>query len=396
MRKGIVLGIVLVIGLIGVVLGNSSNYVVETANINIEEGWNLIPLIYDYHIIDESSEIQLEDIIVAYIYSPIDNEYVRYIENGEILGKDTSNFWVSEEEIKKIASSKSSLFTSDADARNLMFGMSTWIYTEKSGNMKISVSYDSDGDKSLIKGWNFLTITPDITGKRVSEWSGNCKVINVYGWENRKKDWVTIEEEPTFVYFSEDTLGKGFIIKVAEDCFIGSSGANPPELPGDEDTGNIDNCDTLNWDDSFCIDDLPDFPESIGNFSLYQYNKKNWEAECGELEGGEICSKSMRAVYYNNDTKEAIHFIPAYLTKGEAYYKNYIIENLVVAEVETNVFRLVERWELFWSTNTEFDYIMTQTYLYEQRDDGSTTSGTQTADVNHEVIQYFLNKYPAI
>jgi len=156
-------------------------------------------------------------------------------------------------------------------------------------------------------------------------------------------------------------------------------------------------CKTMNWDDSFCIDKLPDFPENIGEFSLYQYSKKNWESECNDLNSETICSKSIRAVYYNEDTQEAIHFMPVYLIEGtNSFVIDYITENLIKEEVEENVFRLVERWELFWSTNTEFDYIMTQTYLYELRDDGSTTSKVQTAKTNQEVIRYFLNKYPPV
>ena len=152
-------------------------------------------------------------------------------------------------------------------------------------------------------------------------------------------------------------------------------------------------CKTMNWDDSFCVDKLPDFPENIGEFSLYRYSKKNWESECKNLNNETICSKSIRAVYYNKDTREAIHFMPIYLTEGtKSSFADYITENLIKEEVEENVFRLVQHWELFWSTNTEFDYIMTQTYLYE--DDGS--SKRQTAITNQEVIRYFLNKYPPV
>ena len=156
-------------------------------------------------------------------------------------------------------------------------------------------------------------------------------------------------------------------------------------------------CKTMNWDDSFCVDKLPDFPENIGAFSLYEYNKRNWGSECKNLNSETICSKSIRAIYYNEDTQETIHFMPTYLTEGtKSFVIDYITEDLIEEEVEENVFRLVEHWELFWSTNTEFDYIMTQTYLYELRDDGSVNSRSQIAKANQEVIQYFLNKYPPV
>lgn len=154
-------------------------------------------------------------------------------------------------------------------------------------------------------------------------------------------------------------------------------------------------CKTMNWNKSFCIDRLPDFPEAIGEFSLHQYSKKNWESECNDFNEESFCSKSIRVEYRNEDTHEEIHFMPVYLTKGKkSTVVDYMINNLIAEEVEKNVFRLVEPWELFWSTDTEFDYIMTQTYLYELKDDGSTNNKVQTAEADQEVIQYFLNKYP--
>lgn len=156
-------------------------------------------------------------------------------------------------------------------------------------------------------------------------------------------------------------------------------------------------CKIMNWNDSFCVDKLPNFPEKIGEFSLYEYNKKNWKSECNELNGETFCSKSIRVVYYNGSTQEAIHLMPTYLTEGKKFsIINYIHENMIDEEIGENVFRLIERWELFWSTNTKFDYIMIQTYLYESRDDGSRISKVQTAEIDQEVIQYFLNEYPPV
>lgn len=156
-------------------------------------------------------------------------------------------------------------------------------------------------------------------------------------------------------------------------------------------------CKTMNWNDSFCVDKLPDFPEKIGEFVLYEYNKKNWESECNNLNNETFCSKLIRVVYYNENTQKAIHFMPTYLTEGKkSSIIDYIHENLVDEEVGENVFRLLEPWELFWSTSAEFDYIMTQTYLYEPRDDDSRISKVQTAEIDQEVIQYLLNKYPPV
>ncbi|MBI2054990.1 MAG: hypothetical protein HYT39_02740 [Candidatus Sungbacteria bacterium] len=232
MNKKIIISIIFLVLLSSVsfVSAISSGYNLEIANINIQKGWNLVPLIYDYHIIAEDSDIKLQDIKVAYMYPPIENKYVKYIEKGRVLRGNTGHFWISEEEIRKIIASKQYLIDSEADARNLTFGMSSWVYINKTGNIKINIGHDSDGDKILISGWSFLIITPEMIGKNLSQIKGGCDIIKSYAWWAEKQTWdlIDLNDAP----FDNNLMGMGIIVKVSNDCVLSSASPTiPPPLP---------------------------------------------------------------------------------------------------------------------------------------------------------------------
>ncbi len=223
-------------GVVGVVLAvapSLEGYETKVVTLNLREGWNLIPLIYDYHIIEESSTIKLKDIEVAYIYSPIKKTYVKYIEGGEVLGKGKSQYWKSEEIINEIVASKSSLFTSESNIKNLIFGISSWAYLKKSGQLTVGITYDNSGDKVLLQSWNFLTITPEMEDVSFEDIKGDCNVEKAYLWDVENQQWGSLNNllEDNFVFTEVGRLGEGFIFKVSNNCKLGASEGNVPSVP---------------------------------------------------------------------------------------------------------------------------------------------------------------------
>jgi len=86
-------------------------------------------------------------------------------------------------------------------------------------------------DIHLLTGWNFIGITPDMINKELKDIKGSCNFEKVYIFDNRNQEWMSLRvDEDDFDGGSE---GMGAVIKVSNDCKLGSSYGNnvPPGIP---------------------------------------------------------------------------------------------------------------------------------------------------------------------
>lgn len=82
----------------------------------------------------------------------------------------------------------------------------------------------------LAKGWNFFTVLPEMEGKTLDDMRGSCEVKSAYGYDSFSNRWVNLNR----IEFSHEAVGYGFVMKVADECVLGSSAALPPPLPEEE------------------------------------------------------------------------------------------------------------------------------------------------------------------
>lgn len=162
-------------------------------------------------------------------------------------------------------------------------------------------------------------------------------------------------------------------------------------------------CKTLNWDKSFCVDSMPDFPEKIGEFTLTRYSRVNWEEECKEFDENTICTKSNNLEYYNSDNTRLIIVAPVFISKGASHFAEYESQ-FKGGEIFPNIFELKSKTlltyknKMFWRSKN-IDMITVGQYAYEIKPDGSPKNiqiPSNFSLLENEVSKFFIEKYPPI
>ena len=108
-----------------------------------------------------------------------------------------------------------------------------WLYTEKTGTLEyktrrfpLDLKY-----KRLIKGWNFVSFTPQMTSRSLEDFKGNCDVIKAYVFNSaeNEKEWHNVAMNDNI---PDEVEGLGMVVKVENDCnFGGVSSSAPPSIP---------------------------------------------------------------------------------------------------------------------------------------------------------------------
>jgi hypothetical protein len=178
----------------------------------INEGWNLV---YAFIEPEQIQGIEPSNIKAIYGFMPTTQEYVRFYPNPEM--------------------DKITLMDGD-QFRNTAF----WVYSDAETGKEFNGRYNGVeywlaeepipyNERQLYEGWNFVGITSDMVGKSVEEIKGTCSIEKQYIWISSEKKWATF---PEMIYPS--MAGKGFIIKVSEDCKLGTPTGeidSPPTIP---------------------------------------------------------------------------------------------------------------------------------------------------------------------
>ena len=110
---------------------------------------------------------------------------------------------------------------------------SMWVYSNKKQEIEYA-TVDGPAPLNMItlhQGWNLLTITPQMSGKTLNDIKGNCDIKKSYAWWAERQTWdlIDLNDAP----FSNSLLGLGIIVKVSENCRLGTSESAivPPQIP---------------------------------------------------------------------------------------------------------------------------------------------------------------------
>lgn len=219
---------------------NEYEYVVTT---DIQPGWNIVSLVaYDELMYQFSKEGNQNLIKVAYLYNPETKEYYS-------LAEFDKGFSSKERE----AAAKIFLDKYDEDGLN---PLAVWVYIDQGSydhfvNFKLKFGQNRINDDKfksfpLIKGWNFMTLIPDLTitedgtkSRPLNDFFLSCNVQDAFIYDAGSKKWVSVMDNQGINIFRDgigDASGVAIIIKVANNCDINpfntTQNMAPPSLPG--------------------------------------------------------------------------------------------------------------------------------------------------------------------
>ncbi|MBI2110119.1 hypothetical protein HYT58_03035 [Candidatus Woesearchaeota archaeon] len=190
----------------------------------LSKGWNLVTIyVFDDDAIFETcgSSPPLRDVGInaVFFYDKYEKEYIRLYPNCE-LGKLEKFFDRMGDPENGGDLGEYGSFTNSA----------LWVHSNKERDFSFTTL---DGPLpiemiNLQNKWNFLTVTSDIVGKSLDEISGNCDVKKATYWDSKTQNWKGINNNKKF---DNELLWKGFVVKVADDCKLGTKVTAIPELP---------------------------------------------------------------------------------------------------------------------------------------------------------------------
>ncbi len=201
---------------------SQTNYSMQ---IKFYQGWNLVNggILNEFHIIDNQITTDTCGDLTVYNYLQESKEYQIINLNKNSEGRKLGSMLSGGQSINP----------------NLGLNSGVWVYSKEVCEVDINLfsprSYNhSIEEKDLKKGWNFIGTSPSFIGKKVTDLT-NCKIEKMYSyfdasWAGKAGEW--IEEYSDSIEFTNETIGKGYIIKVKDNCVFGKvQESGPPTLP---------------------------------------------------------------------------------------------------------------------------------------------------------------------
>lgn len=183
----------------------------------IYKGWNLV---YGFISPDQlqGQGFEAKHIKAIYGFIPQNQEYIRLWPNP-----------VEKEKVIDQLSQQAFWVYSDVDAggslNNIPNAIEYWLYNTPTPLSEIQ----------LVKGWNFVGITPDMTGKSLSEIKGDCDIQRVVTYVSGSwRTWFDVNSEKNndkVVVMPKENVGYGMVVKVSEDCKLGTPVGEVPPVP---------------------------------------------------------------------------------------------------------------------------------------------------------------------
>lgn len=166
------------------------------------------------------------DIKHAYVYDASNNKYIPLIVNYKQTKEANSPF----SDISKYPAIWMYIAPKDASGNLIKYG--TRYLWEKFDKTQMPTA----DTFNIKKGWNFMWVTPDMVGSKLSDWKGNCDITNVASWNNADENkWDIID--PSFFdtnegSIAEDMVAISLVIKVSNNCKLSVETADvPPAIP---------------------------------------------------------------------------------------------------------------------------------------------------------------------
>jgi len=234
MSKKIILALSLVF-LIGIVVFVYAQDFSTEYGTAIFKGWNLV---YGFYNPEQIQGLEASNIKAIYAFIPTTQEYARVYPDPE--------------------NSKLNLIDDDE-----LIQTAFWVYSNSETQEEFNGIYNgveyglyenpTPYDRRLIyKGWNFLGITSDMVGSggkpELKDIAGSCNIEKAYFWDPENQEWWAF---PLNEDFSRDSIGMGIVIKVSNNCNLGTSEDNSednnipsvPNLPGNNRANNCTDSD---------------------------------------------------------------------------------------------------------------------------------------------------------
>ncbi|MBS3138467.1 hypothetical protein J4207_02050 [Candidatus Woesearchaeota archaeon] len=187
-------------------------------NFSLSKGWNLVYGFNDpSQIIDEGSNSEgnsesisadeiRNSVEVIYVYNPDVDEYVLlYAKEGT---KQTGEY------------------TNINPPQNIAGEIPTsvmWVYSERTYSMKYDApEYPLLSNRDIIKGWNFVPVSPEMKDKSINELTGNCVFESIYTYaeEDGITQWINLGSvlDDKRMLSEASASGLQLVIKVKDDC----------------------------------------------------------------------------------------------------------------------------------------------------------------------------------
>ncbi|MBI3050872.1 PEGA domain-containing protein [Candidatus Woesearchaeota archaeon] len=223
----------------------------QSFSIEIRKGWNLIAPFY--MMMASENTCRPEDFYM-HNYFPLERKYGQFhFSRGQSTG-DSQN----DEEIKELLPPGETDIESsewfdvnvegetDADtALYEKYGMldsgyfagtvanGWWMYADRdcdvNGETWLVPYIDAltDSGSKLAKGWNFISVFPDMAGRRIDEFKGSCQISKAYTFDSGRRKWRSAMNEE----LPEGLIGYGLVVKTSEECVLGFEREGPPPVP---------------------------------------------------------------------------------------------------------------------------------------------------------------------
>jgi len=111
---------------------------------------------------------------------------------------------------------------------------SNWVNVNKDGKLSYEACIIPLEYRPIYKGWNFISLTPEMIGKTIDDFKGNCNLSKGNFWDaiSSLAHWEKIM--PTKLV-GADVMGYGLLVKAENDCSLGlvtsNNIAEPPAVP---------------------------------------------------------------------------------------------------------------------------------------------------------------------
>lgn len=174
---------------------------VFSGSVSMSRGWNLVSKFLFDRVSDVRSDCTSSSVRAAHYYEPVGRRYVA-------LGKDAPRL---------------------SGSRYASGGALGSVWVKMAGSCNVAFSLPAggwlSGDSRLARGWNLVGVVPDFAGLSLNDVAGSCDVRSAFFWDASSKRWERAE------LFSAGDVGRGLVLRVADECVLGSGGDSPPELP---------------------------------------------------------------------------------------------------------------------------------------------------------------------
>lgn len=195
-------------------------------DLKLYPGWNLIQQFtipnFDCSQKETPNQVCKDDIAAAYSYWPVMNKY--------FLAYPESDIYFTDDELK-IAKGVPKEYMDNMGMFIYLKGDSEKTYTYKHA---FDSSWVLDDTFKLFKGWNIITILPQMADKKFSDFKGDCDITGVYMFNGDDQKWIDLSKILESNEFSLEIAGAGLVLKTSKDCtlnFVETKISSPPALP---------------------------------------------------------------------------------------------------------------------------------------------------------------------